>query len=175
MTTARKPSRRATASFRDPTNSMGYLSRVAFRRFAKAIENRTLRHGVSGGQWRFLRVLWCEDGITQSELSRRVDMREPTTVVAIRGLERSGLVYRRADPDDQRKVRVLLTAKATALEETLIPYVAEVNAIAARGLSASDLRTARKVLMQLADNLAHEASERPGLADLANRRRRRKR
>jgi len=175
MKTARKRSGGPKVNFHDPTNSMGYLSRVAFRRFAKAIENRTLAHGVSGGQWRFLRVLWCEDGITQSELSRRVDMREPTTVVAIKGLERSGLVYRRANPDDQRKVRVLLTPKAKALEEKLIPYVAEVNAIAAQGVSASDLRIARKVLMVLAENLAHEASERPGLSNRGNRRRQRKR
>lgn len=141
---------------------MGYLCRVGFRRFAKAIENRTLRHGVSSGQWRFLRVLWREDGITQSELSRRVDMREPTTVVAIKGLERSGFVFRRPDPTDQRKVRVFLTRKAKALQRTLIPYVAEVNAIAARGIGVKDLRVARQVLLALAENLAHEASERPG-------------
>jgi DNA-binding MarR family transcriptional regulator len=147
--------------WQNPRNSLGYLCRVAFRRFAKAVENRTLTHGVSSGQWRFLRVLWGEDGITQSELSQRVDMREPTTVVAIKGLERSGFVFRRPDPDDQRKVRVYLTRKAKELERALIPYVAEVNAIAARGINAEDLQVTRKVLLALAENLTQEASERP--------------
>lgn len=107
-------------------------------------------------------MLWREDGITQSELSRRVDMREPTTVVAIQGLERRGLVFRRPDAADQRKVRVFLTAKAKALEDLLIPYVAEVNAVATRGLSAGDIRTTRRVLIAVAENLAHDASKRRG-------------
>ncbi|MGQ0836503.1 MAG: MarR family winged helix-turn-helix transcriptional regulator [Gammaproteobacteria bacterium] len=151
---------RSYARFRDPSNSLGFLCRIGFRRFAKALENRILRHGVSSGQWRFLRMLWREEGITQSELSRRVDMREPTTVVAIQGLERRGLVFRRPDTADQRKVRVFLTPKAKALENMLIPYVAEVNAIATRGISARDVRTARKVLIAVAENLAHDASAR---------------
>jgi len=107
-------------------------------------------------------MLWREEGITQSELSRRVDMREPTTVVAIQGLERKGFVFRRPDKADQRKVRVFLTRKAKSLERLLIPYVSEVNAIASRGLSARDIRIARRVLMALAENLAHDASESRG-------------
>ena len=155
--------------WQSPRNSLGYLCRTAFRRFAKALENRTLRHGISSGQWAFLRVLWHEDGITQSELSQRVDMREPTTVVAIRGLERSGFVFRRADPSDQRKVRVFLTRRARQLERRMIPYVTEVNAIAARGVNAEQLRVTRRVLFNLAQNLAHEASERPGRKPLRSR------
>ena len=65
-----------------------------FRSFSRALERRTLEHGVSAGQWRFLRQLWLEDGITQRELSARVGMREPTTVVALKSLEAAGLVRR---------------------------------------------------------------------------------
>ena len=70
-----------TEFYADPTNSIGYLTRIAFRAFSRALEVRTAPHGVSSGQWRFLRVLWREDGLTQRELSRRVGMREPTTVI----------------------------------------------------------------------------------------------
>ena len=76
----------------DPTNSIGYLTRIAFRSFSRALERRTAPHGVSSGQWRFLRQLWVEDGLTQRELSRRVGMREPTTVTAVNSLVRSGFV-----------------------------------------------------------------------------------
>ena len=69
--------------YADPGNSIGYLTRIAFRFFSRALEMRTAAHGVSSGQWRFLRVLWLEDGLTQRELSRRVGMREPTTVIAL--------------------------------------------------------------------------------------------
>lgn len=146
--------------FVDPAHSIGYLSRVAFRRFAKALENRTLPHGVSSGQWRFLRVLWVEDGMTQRELSRRVDMREPTTVVALRGLEAKGFVRRVRDKADRRRIRVYLTDKAKKLHDKLIPYVADVNAIAAKGLNKSDIETARRVLAVAAANLGDEMEKR---------------
>ncbi len=54
-----------------PMHSMGYLTRVNFRMFSRALEKLTLPHGVSAGQWRLLRVLWEEDNITQRELSER--------------------------------------------------------------------------------------------------------
>ena len=75
--------------YTDPENSIGYLARVVFRSFSRLLERRTLTHDVSAGQWRFLRQLWREDGITQRELSERVGMREPTTVVGSRMPTRS--------------------------------------------------------------------------------------
>src|SRR3546814_8561748 len=71
--------------YTNPENSIGYLARIVFRSFSRLLERSTLEHDVSAGQWRFLRQLWREDGITQRELSERVGMREPTTVVALKG------------------------------------------------------------------------------------------
>ena len=53
----------------EPMHSIGYLARVNFRLFSKALEDMTLKHGVSAGQWRLLRVLWEKENITQRELS----------------------------------------------------------------------------------------------------------
>ena len=61
-----------TDKFADPMQSIGYLCRINFRMFARELEKRIAKHGVSSGQWRSLRVLWDEDGITQRELSDRV-------------------------------------------------------------------------------------------------------
>jgi DNA-binding MarR family transcriptional regulator len=147
--------------YADPGNSIGYLTRIAFRSFARALELRTSKHGVSAGQWRFLRVLWLEDGLTQRELSRRVGMREPTTVIALKSLERSGFVVRRKSEVDRRKVYVHLTPEARALQAVLLPAVAEVNAIALKGLSEREVAVLRKALGQVAQNLARDVGEDP--------------
>ena len=60
--------------------SLGYLVRDANRAFQRLLERRISPHGVTRGQWYFLRVLWEEDGLSQRELSARVGMMEPTTV-----------------------------------------------------------------------------------------------
>ena len=140
--------------YADPANSIGYLTRIAFRAFSRALETRTAPHGVSSGQWRFLRVLWREDGLTQRELSHRVGLREPTTVIALNGLERSGLVVRRKSETDRRRAHVHLTDRARQLEAVLMPEVAEVNRIALAGLSDAEVAILRKALTQVGRNLA---------------------
>lgn len=153
------PSMSQTEFYADPGNSIGYLTRIAFRAFSRALEIRTSPHGVSSGQWRFLRVLWREDGLTQRELSRRVGMREPTTVIALKSLERSGFVVRCKSVEDRRKVHVYLTPQAKALQQVLLPAVAEVNAIALAGLSKAEIAVLRKALVQVGRNLAEDAED----------------
>jgi DNA-binding MarR family transcriptional regulator len=148
-----------TSFYADPTNSIGYLTRIAFRAFSRALEVRTAPHGVSSGQWRFLRVLWREEGLTQRELSRRVGMREPTTVIALKSLERSGFIKRHKSMEDRRKVHVFLTDEAKALQPVLLPAVAEVNRIALEGLTEAEVGVLRKALNQVARNLATDVKE----------------
>jgi len=154
---------KATAAdfYADPNNSIGYLSRIAFRSFSRALEKRTLPYGVTAGQWRFLRVLWREDGLTQRELSRRVGMREPTTVTALKSLEKSGFVRRKQSEDDRRKIHVFLTPAAKKLQGVLAPCVAEVNEIALRGLSPDEVATLRRLLQHVGRNLAPEVDAPP--------------
>jgi len=141
----------------EPMESMGYLCRINFRMFSRALERRIARHGVSSGQWRSLRVLWEQDGITQRELSERVGATEATTVSMIRRLVRDGLVERRPDPADARKVRLPPTPRARRLRARLMPYVAEVNELALKGISEADRATVRRVLAQMYRNLEDAA------------------
>jgi DNA-binding MarR family transcriptional regulator len=142
--------------FADPVNSLGYLTRIVSRSFSRALEKRTLPHGVSSGQWRFLRALWLEEGLSQRELSRRVGTQEPTTVTALKGLERNGLVRRVPSVDDRRRVHVYLTPEAKKLRRKLAPYVVEVNALATRHLTPKQVQLLRQLLMHVGQNLADE-------------------
>jgi DNA-binding MarR family transcriptional regulator len=162
-------SRKRTSSrktLEEPKNSVGYLLRFAFRFYSRALEQRTLPFGVSGGQWRFLRILWTEDGLTQIELSRRVGMREPTTVAAVNGLERAGLVERRKSSSDRRKIHIHLTRRGKRLKVKLLPFVAEVNALGLKGLSAQEVRNLRRALLKIMSNLrAKDRVEGPRRSD----------
>jgi DNA-binding MarR family transcriptional regulator len=137
-------------------NSIGYLTRITSRSFSRNLERRTLEFGVSSGQWPFLRALWNEEGLTQRELSRRVVMREPTTVTALNGMERAGFIKRVPSKEDRRKVHIFLTAKGRKLREKLMPCAANVNAIAARDLDPNDIAVLRRVLLTMSANLAEE-------------------
>src|SRR3954454_9245915 len=117
MATRRKTNNDDTARLRHSIDfslggSLGYLVRDANRAFQRLLERRISPHGVTRGQWYFLRVLWEEDGLSQRELSARVGMMEPTTVIELRGMEKSGFIRRERSPDDRRITKVHLTPKA---------------------------------------------------------------
>ncbi len=137
-------------------HSIGYLARINFRAFSKALEKLTAPHGVSAGQWRFLRVLWEQDNITQRELSDRVGVKEATTVRAVQNLEQTGLVTRSPCTEDRRKVNIKLTRRAKGLRDKLIPNVVAVNEQALEGVSERDIETTRRVLAQTYRNLMSE-------------------
>lgn len=153
--------------YQSPENSIGYLTRLVFRNFSRVLERYTLQHDISAGQWRFLRQLWIEDGITQRVLSERVGMREPTTVVALKGLEAAGLVRREKSEVDRRKIYIHLTPFARELEKQLAPLNAEVHAIATAGMSDADVETLQRLLRQVIANLAEEARKLPSITEVS--------
>lgn len=142
----------------DPMHSIGYLARINFRAFSRALEKLTQQHGVSAGQWRFLRVLWDQDGITQRELADRTGTTEATTVRSVNGLLKAGFIKRRRVADDRRKMKITLTAKGRRLRNELLPMVIAVNERALRGVSKRDIETTRRVLMKTFENLTPERS-----------------
>ena len=142
-----------SADYLHPMDSIGYLARINFRAFSAELEKLTRAPGVRAGQWRFLRVLWEEDDLTQREVSDRVGVREATTVRAMAGLVRCGLVVRHPSTSDKRKMQIKLTRKARLLKSKLMPMVSEVNERAVSGLSKRDVDTARRVLAHTYRNL----------------------
>lgn len=140
-----------------PQHSVGYLLRDTYRAFSKVLQARISAHGVSIGQWYFLRVLWEEDGLTQRELSQRVGMMEPTTVTALNGMEKRGYVKRVRNATDRRKVNIFLTEKGRALRARLLPHAAEVNRIASKNATTQDIEKIRSVLNNMKENLDRES------------------
>jgi DNA-binding MarR family transcriptional regulator len=146
------PARRRAVEF-PPRLSSGYLVRDAHRAFQRLLERRIAAYGVSRGQWYFLRVLWITDGLSQRELSARVGMMEPTTVIALRSMERAGLIRRVRSDDDRRKVRVSLTAKAKRLRNELLTVARTITDEAEEGISPRDLAGFRRVIARMTANL----------------------
>ena len=133
--------------------SLGYLVRDANRAFQRLLEKRIAPHGVTRGQWYFLRVLWEEDGLSQRELSARVGMMEPTTVIALRSMEKAGLIRRVRSADDKRVTRVHLTPKARRMRSRLLQISQGVNDQGATGIDPAELDRFRRVIAHLTDNL----------------------
>ena len=75
-------------------DSIGFVVREVWRLFARCLQPRIAREGVSIGMWFALRMLWDEDGMTQRELCERVGINAPAMVTALNSMERAGLAKR---------------------------------------------------------------------------------
>ena len=136
-----------------PHLSSGYQVRDAHRAFQRLLERRIAPFGVTRGQWYFLRVLWITDGLSQRELSARVGMMEPTTVIALRSMEKSGLIRRVRGDDDRRKVLVFLAAKAKRLRGELLGVARTITDEAEEGIAPRDLAAFRRIVARMTENL----------------------
>ena len=133
--------------------SLGYLVRDANRAFQRLLEKRIGPHGITRGQWYFLRVLWEQDGLSQRELSARVGMMEPTTVIALRRMEQAGLIHRSRSASDRRITEVRLTPKAKRMRARLLRISRGVNEQGAIGIDQAELAKFRRVIARMIANL----------------------
>jgi DNA-binding MarR family transcriptional regulator len=113
---------------------------------------------VSFGHWTFLRILWTRDGLTQRELSDEAGVMEPSTHAAIKAMEKLGYVKRTQVPGNRKTVYVHLTARGRGLEPRLVPLAKATNRDAVRGLRATEVETAKRVLIAVRENLLQEKS-----------------
>ena len=140
-----------------PTDqSVAYLAREITRIYTRDLQNAIAVHGILIGQYHFLRVLWEKDQITQRELANAVGMKESTTFTALAGMEKQGLLTRKRDSGDRRKMTVKLTEKARALRSTLIPIAKAVNDRPLKGLNPNEIFHLKTALEKLRDSLAGE-------------------
>ena len=138
-------------------HSIAFLTREITRNYTRNLQNAIAPYGILIGQYHFLRVLWEKDEITQRELAATVGMKEPTTFTALAGMEKQGLLTRKRDSDDRRKMTVKLTDKGRGLKPKLIPIAKAVNDRPLTGLAPEQVSVLKTMLETLRNNLLGEA------------------
>ncbi len=145
-------------------SSFAYLMQDVTRHMRTHFDRRATRFGLTRAQWRALKTIWRNEGLSQAELAGRLDMEPIPVGRVIDRLQNAGYVERHADPADRRRWRLHLTPKAQAV-------IAEMEVIASglrdevlQGVKRADFDTLLRVLAQLKHNLvaldgATEATE----------------
>ena len=137
-------------------HSIAFLTREITRNYTRSLQNAIAPYGILIGQYHFLRVLWEKDEITQRELAIAVGMKESTTFTALAGMEKQGLLTRKRDSSDRRKMTVKLTEQGRALKSILIPIAKHVNDQPLTEFDAEDIAQLKRMLEWLRNNLASE-------------------
>ncbi|MCH4294089.1 MarR family transcriptional regulator [Shewanella sp. 3B26] len=107
--------------------SLGYLVSHLNVAIANELDQRLRRYQLDIKLWPVLFALWQEEGITQTELSRRCDVANYTMTRLLDQLQVQGLITRHQEADNRRAFQIFLTDEAKALEQDLICEAERVN------------------------------------------------
>ena len=134
-------------------DSLGYqiahLNRLYDRRMQEALGDL----GVAPGQFAPLVMLFEQDGLTQAELCRRINVEQPTMANTLQRMERDGLIKRKADTADKRRMLVHLTPRAREMQAKVMESARAVSNQTVKGLAASDQDDMFRLVARMVDNL----------------------
>jgi DNA-binding MarR family transcriptional regulator len=103
--------------------------------------------------WRVLAFLSETDGLGVSALADYTVTQQSTLSRALQQMERLGLVERRTQGDDNRLVRIQITAGGRALFADILPLALQLRDRALAGLSAAEQQTLLDLLQRVLLNL----------------------
>ena len=124
------------------------------RKLRTLFDERAREMGLTLSRARLLMQLGKEDGPIQSDLAGILDIEQPTLVRLLDGLERKGMIDRRAR-------RVFLTEAARAQAQDILKFLEELRADILHGIEPEELETALRVLRRTSRNIAAGRSTGP--------------
>ena len=109
------------------------------------------RMGLTYPQYLVLLVLWETDGITVSEIGRRLRLDSGTLTPVLKRLEGSGFLNRSRRQSDEREVEIALTEQGRALRDEAVAVRQSV--MCQLNMSEPEIQAMRADLNALIENL----------------------
>jgi len=130
--------------------------------------------GATLPMWRVMVALWENGNQRLGDIAERTSIDISTLSRLLVGLQQKQLVVRSRSGSDGRALSVNLTEKGRTLTERIIPIASHYEEVATRGLSRSDLRLLKRMLIKLFSNM-HTFDEEYALRQKARPRKKRSR
>ena len=125
-----------------------YAAAHAFNRFYKPLLEPL---GLTYPQYLVLLTLWEQEGLPLKAIGARLGLDSGTLTPLLRRMETAGLVTRSRDSEDERVVRINLTAKGRRLHTKAETFPEKIGRAAQ--CSATELTALRKLLFALREDL----------------------
>ncbi|KMO27504.1 MarR family winged helix-turn-helix transcriptional regulator [Methylobacterium aquaticum] len=101
-------------------NQLCYALYAASHRMTKCYRPLLERLGLTYPQYLVLIVLWESDGLTVSDIGRRLRLDSGTLTPVLKRLEAAGFVRRTRRQADEREVEISLTDEGQALQDAAV-------------------------------------------------------
>ena len=133
-------------------NQLCYALYAAAHRMTKSYRPVLERLGLTYPQYLVLLVLWEQDGVTVSEIGRRLRLDSGTLTPVLKRLESAGFLLRTRRQSDEREVEIALTPAGAALRSEAVSVRESV--MCQLELSEPEIRALRKDLSLVIERLS---------------------
>lgn len=107
---------------------------------------------IGSGQFIYLLILYCQDGITPQRLASILNIDKGTTTVALKKLLDEGYIRRETDQNDKRSYKVYLTSKARKIQESFKGILSLWTELLTAGFTDAERIQASSYLQRMNDN-----------------------
>ncbi|UJF31326.1 MarR family winged helix-turn-helix transcriptional regulator [Paenibacillus hexagrammi] len=140
-------------------DSIGFIISKTARKLNQMLSIQFQPYDITTEQWSVLNKLAEEGGITQKELSCRIE-KDPTNVTRILDqLERKGWIERVANEEDRRSFLTYATESGRALSDELEPIEKEFVQSILHSVSDEEIALLRSIMARINANLEAKSSE----------------
>lgn len=138
-------------------DSIGFLVGKTSRAMKNCLNHLFAAHGyrITIDQWHVLLMLWMQNGLTQHELTQKLDKDKTTAARIIENLVKRNYIVKIRDKNDKRNNLVYLTRKGEEIEEKLMPIAHVVQKQSIKGISDDELETLSKIIEKIYKNVSH--------------------
>lgn len=136
---------------------LGRLIRMYYSR----IQSQLAEVGLYRGQPPILMLLYKNDGMSQKEMARALNLSPATMTVTLKRMEKAGLVLREMDEHDQRILRVHLSEKGREMCETGESRIGVVTAELLEGFTLEEQQQLNEYLGRIARNMERVVEKEP--------------
>lgn len=127
-----------------------------WQKIARYYNHRLATYGLSVPQALLLLELSLTAGINPHFLSERLTLDSSSTTGLLGRMEKSGLLERRADSKDRRKVLVFLTPQGAELQQSIFALVGEIDDRIGQRIPSEETAVFRKVTSMIAREMSIE-------------------
>ena len=133
-------------------SSTGYWVTRLSRAMESDLERRLAAHGVSRAMWALLWAVDSDGQSTPSALSSFVGIDRAAVTRHVERLVEMGLLSRKPDPDDRRRIQLALTRKGERLTQKLSAASKATNEKFTKGLRPAEARALRETIRTMLSN-----------------------
>ena len=131
------------------------------RMYYSRIQSQLAEVGLYRGQPPILMLLYKNDGMSQKEMARALNLSPATMTVTLKRMEKAGLVLREMDEHDQRILRVHLSEKGREMCETGESRIGVVTAELLEGFTLEEQQQLNEYLGRIARNMERVVEKEP--------------